>query len=76
MDNMIHFSEGTNRKKWIVSIFISCFLIVIALFWKEETLLLSHRIVIIFVCALLVVYAFYHAFYSAIMNDIGVYCSY
>lgn len=76
MDQSLPTVKATNEKKWIAVIICSIFLVFVALFWKEETLLASYRIIMISVCILLLLYAFCHAVYSTAMNDHGVTCSY
>ena len=73
---MVHSEEATNRKQWLVFIALAVVLIFVAIFWREETLLLGYRIAIIFASVLVCGYSFCHAIYSASMNITGVSCSY
>lgn len=68
--------QATNRKQWLAFIALAIMLIFVAIFWREETLLLSHRITIVFVCILICVYSFWHVIYFVTMNDYGVSCYY
>ena len=66
--------QATNRKQWLAFMVLSIFSIFIAIFWREETLLLRYRIVIIVVCSITAVYCFILANYVVTMNDHGVSC--
>ena len=74
MNNVVHNMEATNRKMWLSIIAILIVFILVMLFWKEESLLLSHRIICISVCVLMGVYSLACAMYSACMNETGVSC--
>lgn len=75
MDQSAYHMVATNRNKWIAFIVLSGLLILLALFWEEETLLLAHRIVMISACVLLLLYAFCNVIYSVTITNNGVSCS-
>lgn len=67
---------ATNKRKWIAFIMLSLLLILIALFWREETLAYRYRVKLIFASSILLGYATGHTIYSATMNNCGVSCFY
>lgn len=64
----------TNKRKWIAFIMLSLLSILIALFWREETLAYRSRVKLILAGSILLGNAAGHAVYSAIVNNCVASC--
>ena len=67
---------ATNNLQWWITALVSVCGILLAIFWKEDSLLLYSRIAIVCVLFLLIMYAFLHGAYSSKMSYWGLSCSF